>query len=92
MTSRAAADFWVLYRQLPERIQREAKKAYRLFKTDPSHPSLRHHRVTVRKSGEELYSVSVTMHYRALAFEDHGDLIWFRIGHHTVYDALLAGR
>lgn len=92
MKSQATADFWTLYRQLPERIQREAKKAYRLFMADPSHPSLRYHKVTSRKTGEELHSVSVTMHYRALAFEGHGDLIWFWIGHHSVYDAILAGR
>src|SRR5215470_2605465 len=60
MRSRATADFWVLYRQLPKRIQRRAKKAYRLFTVDPHHPSLRYHTVTVTKTGEELHSVSVT--------------------------------
>ncbi|MGH2514256.1 MAG: hypothetical protein ACRDHP_01235 [Ktedonobacterales bacterium] len=39
-----------------------------------------------------MHSVSIGIHYRALAQEKNGALEWFWIGHHTVYDALLAGR
>jgi len=92
MKSRATARFWVLYRQLPKRLQREAKEAYHLFKVNPHYPSLRYHKATVQKSGVELHSVSVTIHYRALAQEKNGELEWFWIGHHTVNDAILAGR
>ncbi len=46
----------------------------------------------VKRSGKELYSVSIGIHYRALAQEKNGVLEWFWIGHHAVYDRLLEGR
>jgi hypothetical protein len=36
--------------------------------------------------------IGIGIHYRALARERNGELYWFWIGHHTVYDAILAGR
>jgi hypothetical protein len=32
----------------------------------------------------------VGLHYRALAVEHEGDLVWFWIGNHAEYDKLLA--
>lgn len=58
---------------------------------NPHYPGLRYHKVTVKRSGKTLHSVSIGIHYRALAQERNGTLEWFWIGHHSVYDKLLEG-
>ena len=75
--------FWDLYRRLPKDIQTLADKNFDLLKTDPRHRSLR-----LKKVGD-WYSVRVGAHHRALALVDQGALVWFWIGTHADYDALL---
>src|SRR6266436_6675889 len=41
MKSSTTPSFWRVYRSLPAEIQAEATKAYRLWKENPRHPSLR---------------------------------------------------
>lgn len=92
MRSVVTQDFRERLAQLPAAIQQQACAAYRVFKVNPTHPGLRFHKVTVKRSGRTLWSVSIGIHYRALAQEKDGVLEWFWIGHHTVYDKLLEGR
>jgi len=92
MRSAVTEDFRTLLYALPPTIQQQARDAYRIFKVNPAYPGLRYHRVTVKKSGKELHSVSIGIHYRALGREKNGILEWFWIGYHTIYDQLLAGR
>lgn len=86
MRSFARRSFWEAYRQLPVQVQRRARAAYRFFELDPRHPSLDFKRVSQRRP---VYSVRVTMDYRALGVLDRGDIIWFWIGSHQEYDRLL---
>ena len=60
-----------------------ADKNYTLLKSDPRHPSLQ-----FKKVGR-FWSVRVGTRYRALAVESDGNLIWFWIGSHADYDALI---
>lgn len=76
--------------ELPPHIQAQARVAYRQFLSDPSYPGLRFHPVV--RGNDTLYSVSVGIHYRALSTLEHGELYWFWIGHHAVYDKILAGQ
>lgn len=92
MKSTITEDFRARFAELPQPIQKQARAAYRLFQDDPSYPGLRFHKVIVSGTGKELYSVSIGIHYRALAQSRGGTLEWFWIGHHSVYDRLLAGR
>lgn len=92
MKSIITKDFRDRFDLLPLAIQRQARAAYRVFKANPSHPGLRFHRVTIKGSNKTLHSVSIGIHYRALAQERDGVLEWFWIGHHAVYDKLLEGR
>ncbi len=41
MISRTSADFRRDFAQLPESIKKQARSAFRLFITNPSHPSLK---------------------------------------------------
>jgi hypothetical protein len=79
----ASRAFWEAYNRLPEQIRVLADKNYALLKQNPQHPSLQ-----FKKIGR-LWSVRVGLRYRALAAEADGDLVWFWIGSHADYDALI---
>lgn len=79
----ASPRFWQAYERLPEQVRALADKNYALLKNDPQHPSLQ-----LKKIGR-FWSVRVGLHYRALATETGGDLVWFWIGSHADYDALI---
>ena len=83
MIHHTSPDFWYCYRSLPEDIQKRADKAYELLRQNPRHPSLH-----FKKVGD-LWSVRVTLEYRALAVEAHDGYVWFWIGTHEDYDKIL---
>ncbi len=83
MNHRATPRFWACYRQLPAGVPRLADSYYALLRMNPRHPSLH-----LKKAGP-FWSVRVGLHYRALAVEDGADLVWFWIGTHAEYDAIL---
>ncbi len=75
MRSFTQTSFWEAYRRLPEPVQQQAHESYRLFASNPRHPSLAFKRVSID--------------YRALGVLDEGDMVWFWIGPHHEYDQLL---
>jgi hypothetical protein len=79
----ASSQFWKAYDQLPAEVQRLADESYPLLKANPRHPSLR-----LKKVGKH-WSVRVGIHYRALAAEVDGSLVWFWIGRHDEYDRMI---
>ena len=83
MNHHATPDFWACYRSLPAPVQELADKSFRFLKDDPKHPSLH-----CKKVGR-FWSVRVGLHHRAVAVEAADGLVWFWIGTHADYDALL---
>ena len=79
----ASPAFWQAYEKLPALVRKLADKNYALLKADPQHSSLR-----LKKVGR-FWSVRIGLHYRALATEVDGGLLWFWIGSHSDYDALV---
>jgi hypothetical protein len=79
----ASPDFWDAYQKLPEQVRIQADKNYVLLKSDPHHPSLH-----LKKAGR-FWSVRIGLRYRALAIEVEGGLLWFWIGSHSDYDAMI---
>ena len=79
----ASSAFWRAYHNLPDPIRALADKNFALLKADPLHPSLQ-----FKKVGR-FWSARVGLRYRALATEVDGDMIWFWIGTHADYDALI---
>ena len=67
-------------------MQDQARLAYRLFRDNPEHPSLRFKPVHPTRP---IYSARVGLGYRALAVRDGEAVIWFWIGSHADYDHLL---
>jgi hypothetical protein len=68
---------------LPAEVQQLADRCYELLRNDPRHTSLH-----FKKAGS-FRSVRVGLHYRALAVEADGDLLWVWIGTHAAYDQLV---
>jgi hypothetical protein len=75
-----SADFWSRYEQLPKEIGELAAKNGELLKENPPHPTLRLKRI------EELWSVRVGQHYRAIGIDAPEGIQWFWIGSHADYD------
>ena len=89
MNSRTSERFRLAFGRLPARVQTRARGAYRLFRLDPSHPSLRFKQV---HPSRPIYSVRIGLAYRALGVRDGDEIIWFWIGSHADYDRLIDQR
>jgi mRNA-degrading endonuclease RelE of RelBE toxin-antitoxin system len=83
VTHLASPSFWRAYRDLPEHIRELADRNFALLKENPQHPSLH-----FKKVGR-LWSARVGLRYRALATEVDEGFLWFWIGSHADYDALI---
>lgn len=83
MSHRATARFWALYDELPADVRALADRSFELLKQDPRHPSLQ------LKQIRQVWSVRVGLSYRALAFAEGDDLVWYWIGTHATYDRLV---
>jgi hypothetical protein len=79
----ASPAFWGAYSELPAAVRELADKNYALLKENRQHPSLH-----FKKVGR-FWSVRIGLRYRALATEVDGGLLWFWIGSHADYDALV---
>lgn len=79
----ASPSFWEAYAKLPESIRALADKNYALLKENPRHPSLQ-----LKKVGR-FWSVRVGSRHRALAVDADSNLLWFWIGSHADYDAII---
>ncbi len=86
MNSRIAEDFLAYFAELPDAVKDQARKSYRLWKVDPSHPGVRFKRI---HNHEAMYSVRVGKGWRALGLLDGDTITWFWIGSHAEYDRLI---
>lgn len=75
--------FWESYQELPAKIQKLADKNFKLLRSDPTHPSLNFKKI------DDMWSVRVGAHYRALGFALDGEVLWFWIGSHADYDRMM---
>lgn len=83
MKSLATAEFWRHFARLPTDVQQQARKAYRLWRGDPHHNSLR-----FKKVGR-VWAVRVSRGHRALGLLKEGAIHWFWIGPHDDYERVL---
>jgi hypothetical protein len=86
VNSLATRRFWLLFHALPTDVQALAIKNYRLWRTDPHHPSLHFRRM---QGSVDRFSVRVGDHYRALGRLSGDTMVWIWIGTHTEYDRLV---
>jgi hypothetical protein len=84
--SRTTHSFRSAFASLPEEVQEQARRSYRLFRADPRHPSLRFKKLDRL---EDVYSVRIGLGYRALGVLEGSVVTWFWIGSHADYDRLI---
>jgi hypothetical protein len=87
VTSKITDDFLDCFKRLPQTVREQARKAYRLWRDNPSHPGLHFKRI---HSTQPLYSVRVSLGWRVVGLLENDAMTWFWIGSHTEYDRLIA--
>jgi mRNA-degrading endonuclease RelE of RelBE toxin-antitoxin system len=85
--SRTTVQFRKSLANLPKQIQEQTRAAYRQFKENPNHPSLRFKKV---HSELPIYSARISKNYQAVGRLDGDTVIWFWIGLHAECDKLLS--
>jgi len=83
MKSATLPSFWKAYRSLDSRIKLRARKAFRLWAENPFHPSLHFKCVNTEES---VWSVRITLGYRALGILEDDTVTWFWVGSHDDYE------
>jgi mRNA-degrading endonuclease RelE of RelBE toxin-antitoxin system len=83
MKSATLPSFWKTYHSLDPTIRQRARKAYDLWRNNPFHPSL-HFKCINRE--ENVWSVRITIDYRALGILEGDTVTWFWIGSHDEYE------
>jgi hypothetical protein len=86
MRSRTTRQFWRLFHDLPLNVQQDAKRAYRLFLSNPAHPGLQFKKL---EGEDDLYSARIGLDYRALAVMKKDRIVWYSTGSHSDYDRLV---
>ena len=86
MKSSVTKTFRKQLNQLPNSVQKQAEKAYKLWDKDPYHNSLQFKRVS---QNQPIYSVRVSLNYRVLGLLEGDHIYWFWIGTNDEYDELL---
>ena len=86
MKSATTEKFRLLFASAPSERQMRIKDAYRLWKENPGHPSLRFKKVHSRLP---IYSVRVDLDWRAVGILQGDTVVWFWVGPHPQYEALL---
>lgn len=86
MNSIVTADFMDCFARLPAEVRDQARRAYQIWRANPSHPGLRFKPI---QGHEGLYSVRVGRGWRALGRLERNTVTWFWIGSHADYDGLV---
>jgi hypothetical protein len=86
IASRTTRQFRRLFSGLPLDAQRDAKRAYRLFRANPAHPGLQFKKL---EGEDDLYSARIGLDYRALAVMRKDRLVWYWTGSHAQYNRLV---
>jgi hypothetical protein len=81
---RATAAFWYRYDALDSKTRKLADKNFELLKQNPRHPSLQ-----FKKLNADLWSVRISIGYRALALPSDEGFDWFWIGSHEDYERMI---
>ncbi|MGZ3862082.1 MAG: ParE family toxin-like protein [Bacteroidia bacterium] len=87
MRSVTTARFRKTFSLLPDHVKESTRNAYAKWKKNPSHPSLQFKLI---HNSQPIYSVRISLSYRALGVKQGNTYVWFWIGSHAEYDKLIA--
>ncbi len=86
MKSVTTLRFRKCYSKLPLHIKLATKIAYKQWQKDPYNASLNFKKIHTK----EIYSVRISISYRALSIKENDTFIWFWIGSHAEYDQIIS--
>ena len=86
MKSHTTPEFWRCHDALPQNVQRLAAREFSKWRNNPHHPGLHFKRI---HASEQIYSVRIGIHWRAIGRLDAETVTWFWIGSHSDYDRLI---
>ncbi len=86
MKSVTTEKFRKAFLKLPKNIQERARQSYQLWKLNNNHPGLHFKQIN---NQQPIYSVRVSLSYRALGIIEEKTIIWFWIGSHEEYNHLI---
>ena len=86
MNSVTTERFRRLYAAASAQRQAQIKRAYQLWHENSAHPSIRFKKV---HDTEPIYSAGVDLDRRALGVQKGATVVWFWVGPHDEYTALL---
>jgi hypothetical protein len=86
LISRTNENFWKSYDLLPVDVKKKAKRVFKLFQIESSHPSLHFKQI---HSKQQIFSIRISRSYRALGVVQKDEIIWFWIGSHSDYDNMI---
>ncbi len=86
MNSVTTEQFRRLYAAASARQQGQIKRSYKLWRENHAHPSIRFKKI---HNTEPIYSARVDLDWRALGVLEGDTVVWFWVGPHDEYDALL---
>jgi len=72
-----------MYNALPGEVKTQAREAYLRFLNDPTHPGLKFKELNAYP---KIWSVRVSLGYRAVCKREGEELYWFWIGSHADFD------
>ncbi len=87
MKSATLPSFWEAHISLPAPVRRAARKAYRLCRDNPWHPSLHFKCIDAE---EDVWSVRITRSYRAVGVFEGDTVTWFWTGSHDEYEGFFS--
>ena len=80
----ASPAFWEAFGSLDPAVQKAARNAFELIKSDPRHASVR-----LKKAGR-FWSARVGRSHRAVAVDAEDGLVWIWAGKHDPYERKLS--
>ncbi len=83
MKSATLPSFWKAYDSLEVTVRNRAGRAFRLWAQNPFHPSLQFKCINAE---ENIWSVRVTISFRAVGTVEGDTVTWFWIGSHDKYE------
>lgn len=86
MISRTSAEFRHQFGLLPGEVRKQARDAFKQFKADPRHPGLHFKKLPPHA---DLWSVRISRDYRVIGRWRGDVILWFFIGSHTDYEAMI---
>jgi hypothetical protein len=86
LRSRTTPAFRRSFDRLPDFVKRQAQRAYRRFAQNPYYPGLHFKRVHATRP---IYSVRISLSYRALGTLSGDEIVWFWIGSPDEYERLI---